>query len=97
MVLGAITPLYVRVDVDETDAWRVKQGARGFAFLRGNVAISAPLSFVRFEPYVVPKRSLTGDSSERVDTRVLQIIYSLPEQGMTTFVGQLLDVYIEAA
>ena len=37
---------------------------------------TTPLHFVRVEPYVVPKRSLTGDSSERVDTRVLQVIYS---------------------
>jgi hypothetical protein len=35
-----------------------------------NPSISVALSFVRFEPYVLPKRSLTGDTAERVDTRV---------------------------
>jgi hypothetical protein len=52
---------------------------------------------VRFEPYVVPKRSLTGDSTERVDTRVLQIIYALDPAALPVFVGQLMDVFIEAA
>ena len=33
------------------------------------------LRFVRIEPFVLPKRNLTGDSLERVDTRVLQVIY----------------------
>src|SRR6516225_11269054 len=72
---GSVTPLHVRVDVDEHDAWRVRGGAPAAASPRGNGSIRIPLEFVRFEPYVVPKKSLTGDSTERVDTRVLQIIY----------------------
>ena len=42
-----------------------------------------------------PKKSLTGDSSERVDTRVLQIIYQFDKQDMPIFSGQQMDVYIE--
>ena len=41
----------------------------------GNRALETPIHFARFEPYVVPKRSLTGDTTERVDTRVLQVLY----------------------
>ena len=55
-----------------------------------------PCSFVRFEPFVVPKRSLTGDSTERVDTRVLQVIYRVERDDLPLFVGQQLDVFIEA-
>lgn len=95
MLLGAVTPLGVRVDVDENDAWRVRAGNPGIAYVRGNTTLSTPLQFVRFEPYVVPKRSLTGESSERVDTRVLQVIYSMDPKGLPVFVGQLLDVYIK--
>jgi multidrug resistance efflux pump len=95
MVLGAISPLHVRVDVDENDAWRVKAGAKAVAFVRGNKDISAPLSFVRFEPYVIPKRSLTGESTERVDTRVLQVIYAFDPGNLPIYVGQQMDVYIE--
>jgi hypothetical protein len=55
-----------------------------------------PLRFVRIEPYVVPKKSLTGDNTERVDTRVLQVIYAVDTQGKRLFVGQQLDVFIDA-
>lgn len=94
--IGATDVLHVRVDVDEHDAWRVKANAKGFAALRGNAAISTPLRFVRFEPLVVPKRSLTGDSTERVDTRVLQVIYAFDKAALPVFVGQQMDVFIEA-
>jgi hypothetical protein len=45
---------------------------------------------------VVPKRSLTGDSTERVDTRVLQIIYKVERDDLPLFIGQQLDVFIDA-
>ena len=44
--------------------------------MRGDPHHEFALSFVRVEPYVVPKKSLTGDNTERVDTRVLQVIYA---------------------
>ncbi len=94
IVLGAVDPLHVRVDVDEHDAWRVQGGADAVAFVRGNKDISAPLRFVRFEPYVIPKRSLTGDSTERVDTRVLQVVYAFDPRSLPIYVGQQMDVYI---
>jgi len=96
MVLGDTSSLHVRVDVDENDAWRVQADAPAVAFLRGNRQIKTSLKFVRFEPYVVPKKSLTGDSIERVDTRVLQVIYSIEHSGLPIFAGQQMDVFIEA-
>ena len=96
MVLGTVYPLGVRVDIDENDAWRVESGRPGLATLRGNTALSFPLTFVRFEPYVVPKRSLTGESTERVDTRGLQVIYSFDRGTLPIYVGQLVDVFIES-
>ena len=96
MVLGTVYPLGVRVDIDENDAWRVESGRPGLATLRGNTALSFPLTFVRFEPYVVPKRSLTGESTERVDTRVLQVISSFDRGTLPIYVGQLVDVFIES-
>jgi hypothetical protein len=47
------------------------------------------------EPYVVPKRSLTGESSERVDTRVMQVLYSFKRASLPVYPGQLMDVFIE--
>ena len=96
MIVGTTSPLAVRVDVDENDAWRVEAGKNAQGILRGNTQVTFPLAFVRFEPYVVPKRSLTGESTERVDTRVLQVIYSFDKKDLPIFVGQLVDVYIES-
>jgi multidrug efflux pump subunit AcrA (membrane-fusion protein) len=95
MILGSVTPLHVRADVDEHDGWRVREGAPAVASPRGNGSLRIPLEFVRFEPYVVPKKSLTGDSTERVDTRVLQIIYRVNHQNAPLHVGQQMDVYIQ--
>lgn len=95
MRLGMMGRMNVRVDIDENDAWRVAEGTRAMAFMRGNRDIKAPLDFVRVEPYVTPKVSLTGSSSERVDTRVLQVIYSFDRREFPAFAGQQLDVFIE--
>ena len=67
------------------------------AAIRGNANLKAPLAFVRFEPFVVPKKSLTGDSTERVDTRVLQVIYRVEGDALPLFVGQQMDVFIEGS
>lgn len=96
MLVGTVTPLHVRVDVDENEAWRAKAGARARGFVRGNKDINTDLTFVRFEPYIIPKRSLTGESTERVDTRVLQVVYAFEPKDLPIYVGQQMDVYIEA-
>jgi HlyD family secretion protein len=75
----------------------VRTGAHAMGHVRGNADLKAPLQFVRFEPFVVPKRSLTGDSTERVDRRVLQIIYRVERDDVPLFVGQQLDVFIDAS
>ena len=95
IILGNIKPLYVRVDVDEHEAARVRPEAPAVAALRGDASIRSSLHFVRIEPLVVPKRALTGDSSERVDTRVLQVLYEIERSDPRFFVGQQMDVFIE--
>src|SRR5579863_4046573 len=96
ILLGRLKPLNIRVDVDEHEAWRVSPRAKAVATVRGNADLKTPVSFVRFEPFVLPKKSLTGDSTERVDTRVLQVIYRVDNDKLPLFVGQQMDVYIEA-
>jgi multidrug efflux pump subunit AcrA (membrane-fusion protein) len=95
MILGAVDRPNVRVDIDEQNAWRVPAGAPAIASIRGNANLKLRLEFVRFEPYVVPKKSLTGDTTERVDMRVLQVIYRIAEQTTLVRVGQQLDVFID--
>jgi HlyD family secretion protein len=95
ILMGATRQLHVRADVDEQDAWRVKAGAAAVASVRGDSGHRYDLRFVRFEPYVIPKKSLTGDSTERVDTRVLQVIYAF-ERNAPVYAGQQMDVFIHA-
>lgn len=94
--LGASNRLHIRVDIDENDAWRFKPGTSAIASMRGNRDLKSDLTFVRVEPYVTPKTSLTGSSTERVDTRVLQVIYSFDPAKLAAYVGQQMDVFIEA-
>ena len=93
--LGSLDTYHIRVDIDENDAWRFQPGTRATAFLRGNRDIRAEVQFARVEPYVTPKTSLTSSSSERVDTRVLQVIYSFAPKSLPVYVGQQVDVFIE--
>jgi multidrug efflux pump subunit AcrA (membrane-fusion protein) len=95
VLLGRLKPLHIRVDVDEHEAWRVHPEAKATAAVRGNADLKTPLTFVRFEPFVLPKKSLTGDSTERVDTRVLQVIYRVESDNLRLFAGQQMDVFIE--
>lgn len=97
MIIGRIDILQVRADIDEQNATRIRPGQKAYGYLKGNPAVTFPLKFIRIEPYVIPKISLTGASTERVDTRVLQVVYSLERpKEPPLYVGQQVDVYIEA-
>ena len=97
MIIGETDRLQVRADVDEQNATRIRPGQRGRASLKGDPSVNFPLDFVRVEPYVIPKVSLTGAGTERVDTRVLQVIFSLNRpENPPVYVGQQVDVFIEA-
>ena len=96
VLYGDLETLHVRVDIDEEDSWRVTPGSPATAYVRGNSSIEIPLTFVRIEPYIIAKGALTGDSNERVDTRVLQVLYAFKRADYPVYVGQMLDVYLEA-
>jgi multidrug resistance efflux pump len=96
VVLGSVRQLHVRVDVDEHDIPRFRPGAPARAAVRGDPRLQHELKFVRVEPYVIPKKSLTGDNTERVDTRVLQVIYAVAPGAGRLYVGQQVDVFIAA-
>lgn len=95
MLMGDDSRVYVRVDIDESDAWRVRPEAEAVAIVRGNPRLRTSLKFEYIEPYVTPKTSLTGRSTERSDVRVLQVIYSFDRSAIPVYVGQQLDVFIQ--
>lgn len=96
MVLGQTNPLHVRIDVDENEIERLEPGGAAIISPRGNAGRRVRAAFVRTEPLVRPKRSLTNSTQERVDIRVLQIIYALPAEASGFFVGQQVDAYLPA-
>lgn len=98
IVLGDIQRLHVRVDIDENDLPWFEKNAPALATLKGRPGVKFALGFEYVEPYVIPKQSLTGSNSERVDTRVLQVVYALPDnRPVDLYVGQQMDVYLRAA
>lgn len=93
--MGNTDPLHVRIDIDENEVGRVKLGAPAVISPRGAAELHVEATFVRAEPQVVPKRSLTNSAAERVDVRVLQLIYALPKSDNFR-VGQQVDAFIPA-
>ena len=90
--MGQTSPLHVRIDIDEEQAPRLALGAPATVSPRGASDKQVEALFVR----AVPKRSLTNSAAERVDVRVLQVIYQLPETNGLFRVGQQVDAYIAA-
>jgi multidrug efflux pump subunit AcrA (membrane-fusion protein) len=96
MILGETNPLHVRIDIDENEVGRVAIGKPAIVSPRGNAELRVRATFVRTEPLIVPKRSLTNSTAERVDVRVLQLIYALPQDARAFFVGQQVDAFVPA-
>ena len=94
--MGETRPLHVRIDIDEDEATRVALGSAAVVSPRGAADRQVRARFVRAEPQVVPKRSLTNSAAERVDVRVLQLIYELPPTDGLFRVGQQVDAFIAA-
>ena len=89
--------LQIRADIDEDNASRFSKEMPARGYIKGRRDVEIPLRFSRIEPYIVPKRSLTGESGERVDTRVLQVIYQFERpNGAEVYVGQQMDVFLDA-
>lgn len=97
MLLGDVDTLQIRAEVDEQNAVLVEPNRSARASMKGHADMTVNLRFVRVEPFVIPKRSLTGDSLERVDTRVLQLIYEFDRPAFPIYVGQQVDVFVERA
>lgn len=92
-VIGDLSRLHVRVEVDEENMARLQSAGAAFGTMRGAASQRVPLTFVRYEPYVKPKQNLAV-AGQRVDTRVVQVIYALPQGAKADFVGQQLDVFM---
>jgi HlyD family secretion protein len=97
LVMGrSETYLNVRCYIDEILIPRLPQPSQMKAqmFIRGT-NISIPLEYMRVQPYVTPKIELSNQRTERVDVRVLPIIFKFKRPpNVNLYPGQLVDVYI---
>ncbi len=94
VIVGNVDILHVRVEIDEENSFKIKPESRAIGFQRGETVNPIDLHFAYFEPHVLPKQNLPV-VGQRVDTRVLQVIYSLPKGQENVFVGKQMDVFIE--
>lgn len=97
MVMGGNSKfLQIRSYVDEILINKLPPPSEitGQMFIRGtNTKI--PLEFVRIQPYVTPKIELSNQRSEKVDVRVLPVIFKFSKsKEMNIYPGQLVDVYM---
>lgn len=88
--------LNVRCYVDEILVPRLPEGSRMKAqmSIRGS-NVKIPLEFVRVQPLVSPKIELSDQRQERVDVRVLPVIFKIDKPANANlYPGELVDVYI---
>ena len=99
VVMAESSPcLQVRCYIDEILISKLPRPSqmRAQMFLRGT-DIRVPLVFVRTQPYVTPKIELSNQRTERVDVRVLPVLFRFdPPQETHVYPGQLVDVFLEA-
>ncbi|HLF66708.1 MAG TPA: hypothetical protein VI522_03750 [Gammaproteobacteria bacterium] len=97
--LGVATDLLqVRTYVDEILTPRLPDPAQLEAtlFIRGLENKSVPLEFESIQPFTIPNIELSNQRNERVDVRVLPIIFKFTRpEDVNLFPGQLVDVYIK--
>lgn len=96
MIIGDLRSLHVRVEIDEIDLPRLEQSRDAIAYRRGDSSTEIPLELVYIEPMVIPKKTLSGDSQERTDTRVLEAVFKVSEKAELPqlYIGQQLDVFV---
>lgn len=97
MVLGTpSSDLQVRCYIDEILVPKLPVTSKMIAQMsvRGT-DVHIPLSFVRVQPLVSPKIELSDERQERVDVRVLPIIFKVQKpKDLNLYPGELVDVYI---
>lgn len=98
LILGDLEKLVVRAQVDEEDIALVGESPRAAARTRGALPADLNVTLVRIEPFARPKTDLKGINAERVDTRVIDVLFRVERKpGVPLFPGQALDVFIEVA
>ncbi len=100
LVMGSSHPFIgVRCYIDEILVHRLPQASLIKATMSiPGTDVKIPLEYVRIQPYVSPKIELSNQRTERVDVRVLPVIFRCPKPNdISLYPGQIVDIYIEEA
>ncbi|MBS0189110.1 MAG: efflux RND transporter periplasmic adaptor subunit [Planctomycetes bacterium] len=102
LVLGDLTKLHVRAQVDEEDFALIGSDSKAVGRTRGAWPQELQLQIVRIEPFARPKLNLSGANSERTDTRIIDVLMALVGTDGTggsfgIVPGQAVDVFIDAS
>lgn len=96
LVVGDLSRMNIRAQIDEEDMPHLRPDASAVAQLRGDAEHPIALKFLRIEPLAAAKRALTGAVQERVDTRVVEVIYQVTDPNpVRLYPGQAVDVFIQ--
>lgn len=95
-VVGDLSALHVRAQIDEEDIALIAVGAQAVGRTRGAVVRDYTLDMARIEPFARPKTLLSGVNSERVDTRTVDVVLRVVGERRGLVPGQAIDVYIQA-
>lgn len=96
VVLDDLDHLLVRVEVDESQVWKLRPGAAGQGWLRGDRSRPIELRYERTEPRAAPRRAIPGKPGERLDGRAVQVLYRMEDPPGYIRPGLLLEVDIDA-
>lgn len=96
LILGNIEALNLRVSIDQFNEPRFQQASSAVAFKQGDTKTEFHLKFIHVEPFMIPKKYLTNELQERVDTQIFEILYRIEKNDLHIFIGEQMDVYIDA-
>jgi HlyD family secretion protein len=94
IILGNIEELNLRVSIDQLSASKFHPESPAVAFKQGDTETEFPLKFIHMEPVMVPKKYLTNELNEKVDTQIFEILYRIEKNNSNLFIGEQMDVYI---
>ncbi len=95
IIVGDMRNMKVDVTIDETDIARFNKFAKAYGIIRGSDNKRIPLQFSLIQPNIVPKKNITNDPAEKIDMRVMKIVYHFDNKDVGAYPGQQMDVFIE--
>lgn len=95
IILGDVDDLNLRVSIDQFNVSSLQPNTPAIAYRQGDRSTEYPLEFLHVEPFMVPKKYLTNEIEEKIDTHVFEIVYRIAKQDSHLYIGEQMDVFID--